>query len=1734
MTGFFYDGSGRVARTLRFAARYGATKLQPVGELDIWAAANGADVRIDRNYYNARDELRWTIDAEGYATQIDYDAEGRVTRQARHPVKLAPTDSWTALTLNNANMGTPAETRYAYDNLGRLSDVTDPAGVHSVTGYYANGAKQYDIRAYGEGAQESRTTYSYDAAGKLIQQTDALGQSTSYAYDGLGNLVSLTDPRGHATGFTYDRNGQVLTRTDALGGTTAFQYDARGNAVKTTDARGNASLNYYDGSNRLILSVDAEGYGTRTTYNNFDEIESVTRLYNRASGTPAVGTQPAFAPHDNDAATSFLYDRLGRLVKTTDAFGEYESYTLDAFGQRIAVRNKLGGVTTNAFDKRGLLIAETTPADSYDANGVRLSTTTTNRFEYDSRGNRVKMIEADGLPEERTTFYGYDLMDRLVRTVGDQVYVYAQGDTNNRQKIALTENYAYDARGNLIESVDPVGARTLYYYDALDRVTHQISATGTLTRNFYDANGNVAETRVYATQVALPAAGGTPPNGSGPDRRTLFVYDANDRLTESKVPSVQTGSYVSSLAVQVQDLSTQYSYDAAGNVLTITDPNGTKTYNYYDRLGRKSVSVDAENYRTDWSYDADGNVLSERRYEARAAAATIAAPPAVARNDNSDRITNFTYDMNGRRLTETRLKVLVYSAGGAVRWDSTIHYLYNALGQVIYKGEATGEYSAYRYDDSGRLTQERRSGYAGYAGPVTPTVDYFYNGLNDLSRVQQADRVTRYIYDKRGRLAQTIDPTGFSRNYGYDAASRVTRESYVRATPAGNKTEGIGYIYDLEGRVTKQGVMQADSAGWSLGAAGSLTGANAASDVTNIRYNAFGEVTARGINGLQERLDYDAAGRLWRTTSEDGTWKYFLYDANGNQSLTVATAGADIANKTIAQVLDMFGGAALVHAADVDGVNATLTRYDKRNQAIVVREPRRQLYSTKFTDLTTTRSYNAFGEVAGETDARGARIDYSYNNMGRLIRTESPTVQITLANGSTQYVRPAEDNYYDASGRLIATRDANGGYANGGIAGAGTSKVADTGNLTRRSLLAGTGYGGSEALVTAITFADGGTVNTLYDVHGNARTVTDQIGRVTTQGFDALGRVTQVNHAGNLVETFTYDGLGQRVTANDNNQTSTVGERIYYDQQGRVVARVEKGGDTTTIDYAWDGSLWNGKTEGRGGWRTVTQYANLKTMTVEADLYGRDLKRVDLGGHVSTLSYDRAGRLTREAVSYGGKGVGDDYAWLNTGRLDGVVRTWRSGDGALHRQNAVYRYDAAGNKTYENTVETVGGAARTIQNQGASYDALGRMTSWSQGGDGPPRASTAFAYDANGNVRRTYTQYRPLDAQGNPAGSASYRDYYYAFDSMNRLVTDKGQLVGGAIRRGWTGTDYLYDVAGQRVRAVNTAWREAHYQVYGDQRAAPPPPPDQAAAQAGADTDNEAALLLAQIAAETLAEETLAAQASAAGLAATDGAALAIADDGGAEYGADDGAAPAGLDETAAVPDEATLLRLAALRAEAEAPTETGAQAPDAQAPAPDAQAPDAQDPGAQGGAFAPGPEADRVWVPGEDPADTEVWPDLPPTLADARPLPGNPVDAETPGNPLPAETPGTPVDAETPDIPPYAAPLDAAPLYAAPLDAAPLYAAPEAAMSPASLAGDPPPADPGTDPRAPIPAPIRRATSRRPRFPIPGTGTAGMWRATGTRPRCARAMATTRRATLPACGSRRAGTRTITTAATR
>lgn len=54
------------------------------------------------------------------------------------------------------------------------------------------------------------TTYTYDAVGRQISETDALGHITQYAYDELGRLVKTRFADGTSTTSTYNELGRKI------------------------------------------------------------------------------------------------------------------------------------------------------------------------------------------------------------------------------------------------------------------------------------------------------------------------------------------------------------------------------------------------------------------------------------------------------------------------------------------------------------------------------------------------------------------------------------------------------------------------------------------------------------------------------------------------------------------------------------------------------------------------------------------------------------------------------------------------------------------------------------------------------------------------------------------------------------------------------------------------------------------------------------------------------------------------------------------------------------------------------------------------------------------------------------------------------------------------------------------------------------------------------------------------------------------------------------------------------------------------------------------------------------------------------------------------------------------------------------------------------------------------------------------------------------------------------------
>jgi YD repeat-containing protein len=337
----------------------------------------------------ARGELRYTVDAEGFLTRTDFDAAGR-TREVSWDAAISVGDGSTIDTVNGLATGTWTDTRYGYEWGGALTDVWN--GENNWTRYFYFGTQKVAAAGVVE-TNQTWTYYSYDGAGRLVEEVAANGAPEytriSSGYDGLGNMLWRADAMGGVTSFTYDRLGRVLTKTDPLGGLTSYQYNAFGDAVLVT-ANGNSTYNYYDRLGRLTTSRDPENYVTETAYDSFGDAVSVTRRYNRANNAASVSTPPTYATHVKDATTTFEYDRLGRAVKTTDAEGYYEQYTLDAFGNRTSVRNKIGGIVTNAYDRRGLLVSEILPMASTDSNGNFVASSVTNKFEYDARGNRTQ------------------------------------------------------------------------------------------------------------------------------------------------------------------------------------------------------------------------------------------------------------------------------------------------------------------------------------------------------------------------------------------------------------------------------------------------------------------------------------------------------------------------------------------------------------------------------------------------------------------------------------------------------------------------------------------------------------------------------------------------------------------------------------------------------------------------------------------------------------------------------------------------------------------------------------------------------------------------------------------------------------------------------------------------------------------------------------------------------------------------------------------------------------------------------------------------------------------------------------------------------------------------------------------------------------------------------------------------------------------------------------------------
>ncbi|WP_246797476.1 HYD1 signature containing ADP-ribosyltransferase family protein [Burkholderia perseverans] len=1009
-----YDVNGNVTQRIQYDAAYAADgEIDAAAfenQMQAWlqSPTMAGRIHVTTLVYDAVSRLRYTVDAEGYVTENRYDGAGRLAQTVRYARRYAGSDDNYATLAgyfaDPAQLAQAAVTGYRYDGAGRLIETTDAQQV--VTRYTLDALGRVTDTTVAAGTADASTTHNiHDVAGNLIQKTVGYGtaaaSTTGYSYDGVGRQLTATDAQGfelieHDTSWTlgersqlgvvdangaplamaaltdaqklrllqahtstqfYDAAGRLIAKMDALGNTTRYQYDAFGNAVTTTDPMGAVTVSFYDKLNRVVAQVSPENWVVGTSYDAFGNVSKVTDYLTARAGAmddawkrDGWRLDPAtILPQSDpkDAVTRMEYDKLGRLTRSTDAEGYAQTYAYDGFGNRVSYTNKVGGTFAYTYDGMGHMLSETLPVTSSGWPVV-------NRYEYDARGNRITSIEAQGLPEERVTRYGFDLLDRQVSTTKQ---VELAGTTGT-----ATEQSIYDVRGNLISQVDANGHATTWYYDAVGRKTGEVSATGALTLWTYDEAGNALRLRVFGDPVQ-PTQGSQPPAPVDETnvRETRFIYDADAHVLESRVVDVASGRFVlnsdsnPTTPIDVKeeyvissgaDLITRWEYDGRGAVIAKTDPAGGRTVYFYNGSGQKILEIDPMHYGIAYDLDARGEVVRETRF-ATAFPDQYTSNQSAGRNlidtwprSADDRITEYTWDRNGHKTSESRLNVqyatvddngkLLQQVGSA-----TTQYQYDGEGNLLDQIDANNNRYDYVYDALGHRISEKLPTFLDYHGSATrATTLYEYDGLGNLAnetRKGDVDQVTFYQYGAGGRLVNKVYADGSYINYSYDAAGNIVGFAQARDDADGQRLVDITNLrYDAQNRETYRGVLLAAHDG-SVQNTGTTH---------EMRYDAYGDVVARRTNGggpngeWQEYADYDNAGRVVRTNFDDGISHLYMYDRNGNATLKIESMGSDLRSFSIETVTDLN---ALLQRVDM---MQTFTLYDARNEVVQVRQPK--------------------------------------------------------------------------------------------------------------------------------------------------------------------------------------------------------------------------------------------------------------------------------------------------------------------------------------------------------------------------------------------------------------------------------------------------------------------------------------------------------------------------------------------------------------------------------------------------------------------------------------------------------------------------------------------------------------------------------------------------------------------------------------------------------------------------
>ncbi|MBM6403444.1 ricin-type beta-trefoil lectin domain protein [Phycicoccus sp. CSK15P-2] len=1112
-------------------------------------------------------------------------------------------------------------TSYEYDVYGHLVKQSDPDGTVSTYAVDANGN------------QLSRTIEDYTGDPNDPQEPEDLVVESA-TYDPAGRMASSTDAMGYTVDYTYTDDGRTATVTRSDGDTSFVlernSYDAAGNLKEQRSANGRTVTRFgYDAAGRQIRIVqDPSGIARNTFLKLAPDDQVISQVTRDSSGNLL-------------EAIDYAYDVLGRSVSETRFGGDPATtpvarWRLDEIEGSTAA-DTAGNTPGTATGVRWKDDPQRGPVAVFDRNTSQITTAgpvvdTTNGYTVAAwlRADRIRsdatVLEIPGVSDTHPAFrLSFDAAAKGWRaeTAGHG----ADGEVAVSSRIVGQGSVRAGAWQHVAVGVSPQSKLWTIFLDGVKvgsfggAETHSVAVGGvrvggSASRMF---RGAISDLQMYQ-QVsydddwAVGVADGTVPGAATGVSRTSSVLDTGglatavvdargntthvshdeaDRPVMTVGPPVQAepgdGPAVTARAV------TTIGYNAFGDVVEESDPNGHVTTYEIDQAGRQQAvrlpgytppgTSAPINARTVLEYDPMGQLVSH--------------------TDPLGRTTTLAYDQLGRPVTE------VAPDGG------TTTTRYDLLGNVLSVTDPNEAVTGFAYDLLGNLT----------------SVD---------EAVRQAEEVytTTGTYDDAGRLAMVTTPAGVSATYGYDALGQVT--SMVDG--AGETTS---VVYDVLGRAVKQvdpdggyTVTDFDMLSRPTSSAAYSEDGGPALATTSWGYDAAGNAVAvTDARGATTRFGYDAAGRMATESqpvdADTSIDTSFGYDLAGNP--TRFTDGRGNAFTTTYTPWDLVQSriepATEAHPDPADRTFTTV--YDAAGQAVSQRVPG---------GVTRTFAYDEAGRLTRQAgsgaEAETADRDFGYDAAGRLTQFSAPGGTNTVAYDDRGLPVSLSGPSGDASftytpDGLMASRTDVAGTTSYGYDDA--ARLASVKNTEAGVSIGYTYTAMSE--VASMTFGDSGnrrvfgyddlhrlTSDTLADADG------DTIASIA-YGWDASGNETSkvvTLDGATTTDSYTYD-LANRLTSWDDGAT-TVGYR--YDASGNRTGV----GD---VDYVYDQrNRLVSDTEGRGftytarGTRASESGAGTSITTV-ADAFDQVVTQASAGA-TRSYGYDALGRVLRDGFAYSG------------------------------------------------------------------------------------------------------------------------------------------------------------------------------------------------------------------------------------------------------------------------------------------------------------------------------------------------------------------------------------------------------------------------------------------------------------------------------------------------------------------